>query len=155
VLRLYDRHGHDAVGGQDGAERLAEGHGVDAAASQGSRGGEAQVPDRPKPEELLVRGEPAPGRRCRRRRLDPGGQIAAVALSPDTAVTGRRLLRPVSAWRHAAIAAGARVGEVAALGKTANGSLGLAAAGFSGVQTVHPTVFGTPRKARSGPTTRR
>ena len=38
------------------------------------------------------------------------------------------------------------MGEVAALGKTANGSLGLAAAGFSGVQTVHPTVFGTPRK---------
>ena len=71
---------------------------------------------------------------------------ASSSLSPDTAVTGRRLLRPVSAWRHAAIAAGARVGEVAALGKTANGSLGLAAAGFSGVQTVHPTVFGTPRK---------
>jgi hypothetical protein len=61
-------------------------------------------------------------------------------------VTGKRLLRPVSAWRHAAIAAGAGVGQVAALGKTANGSIGLAAAGFSGQQTVRPTMFGTPSK---------
>jgi hypothetical protein len=38
------------------------------------------------------------------------------------------------------------VGQVAALGKTANGSIGLAAAGFSGLQTVKPAVFGTPRK---------
>ena len=71
---------------------------------------------------------------------------ASSSLAPDTAVTGKRLLRPASAWRHAAIAAGARVGQVAALGKTANGSIGIAAAGFSGPQTVKPTVFGTPRK---------
>jgi extracellular elastinolytic metalloproteinase len=71
---------------------------------------------------------------------------ASSSLTPDTAVTGKRLLRPVSAWRHAAIAAGARVGQVTALGKTANGSIGLAAAGFSGVQTIRPTVFGTARK---------
>jgi extracellular elastinolytic metalloproteinase len=71
---------------------------------------------------------------------------ASSSLAPDTTVTGKRLLRPVSAWRHAAIAAGAGVGQVAALGKTANGSIGLAAAGFSGQQTVRPTVFGTPSK---------
>ncbi len=71
---------------------------------------------------------------------------ASSSLAPDTAVTGKRLLRPASAWRHAAIAAGARVGQVAALGKTANGSIGIAAAGFSGPQTVKPTVFGTPHK---------
>ncbi|HEX3268718.1 MAG TPA: M36 family metallopeptidase, partial [Gaiellaceae bacterium] len=71
---------------------------------------------------------------------------ASSSLTPDTAVTGKRLLRPVSAWRRAARAAGARLGDVAALGKTANGSLGLAAAGFNGVQTVRPTAFGTPRK---------
>jgi extracellular elastinolytic metalloproteinase len=71
---------------------------------------------------------------------------ASSSLAPDTTVTGKRLFRPVSAWRHAAIAAGARVGQVAALGKTANGSIGIAAAGFSGPQTVKPTVFGTPRK---------
>jgi len=71
---------------------------------------------------------------------------ASSNLAPDTAVTGRRRLRPVAAWRHAALAAGARVGRVAALGKTPNGSTGLAAAGFSGLQTVKPTVFGTARK---------
>ena len=71
---------------------------------------------------------------------------ASSNLAPDTAVTGKRLLRPATAWRHAAIAAGARVGQVAALGKTPNGSIGLAASGFSGLQTVRPTVFGTPRK---------
>ena len=71
---------------------------------------------------------------------------ASSNLAPDTAVTGKRLLRPAAAWRHAAIAAGTRVGQVAALGKTANGSIGVAAAGFSGLQTVRPTVFGTPRQ---------
>jgi hypothetical protein len=71
---------------------------------------------------------------------------ASSSLTPDTVVTGKRLLRPVAAWRAAARAAGARVAQVAPLGTTANGSLGLAAAGLSGVQTVRPTVFGTPRK---------
>ncbi|HSB37931.1 MAG TPA: M36 family metallopeptidase [Gaiellaceae bacterium] len=71
---------------------------------------------------------------------------ASSNLSPDTAVTGKRLLRPVAAWRRAALAAGARAAKVAPLGTTANGSLGLAAAGFSGLQTVRPTVFGTPRQ---------
>ena len=71
---------------------------------------------------------------------------ASSSLTPDTVVTGKRLLRPVAAWRAAARAAGARAAQVAGLGTTANGSLGLAAAGLSGVQTVRPTVFGTPRK---------
>ncbi len=70
---------------------------------------------------------------------------ASSSLTPDTVVTGKRLLRPVAAWRAAARAAGARAAQVAGLGTTANGSLGLAAAGLSGVQTVRPTVFGTPR----------
>jgi extracellular elastinolytic metalloproteinase len=70
---------------------------------------------------------------------------ASSSLAPDTAVSGQRLLRPIAAWRHAAIAAGARAGQVAALGRAPNGSTGLAAAGFSGLQTVKPTVFGTPR----------
>jgi extracellular elastinolytic metalloproteinase len=71
---------------------------------------------------------------------------ASSNLTPDTIVTGKRLLRPVVAWRKAARAAGARAAQVAPLGTSANGALGLAAAGFSGVQTVRPTVFGTPRK---------
>jgi hypothetical protein len=70
---------------------------------------------------------------------------ASSSLTPDTALTGKRLLRPVAAWRHAARAAGAHVTQVAPLGKTMNGSLGLAAAGLSGIQTVRPTAFGTPR----------
>src|SRR6266542_657910 len=71
---------------------------------------------------------------------------ASSSLTPDTAVTGKRVLGPVAAWRQAARAAGARVAAVAPLGRTANGALGLSAEGFSGVQTVRPTVFGTPRK---------
>src|SRR5262245_28575751 len=71
---------------------------------------------------------------------------ASSSLTPDTLVTGTRVLRPVAAWRAAARAAGAQTAQVAPLGKTANGSTGLAAAGFSGLQTVKPTVFGTPRK---------
>jgi extracellular elastinolytic metalloproteinase len=71
---------------------------------------------------------------------------ASSSLTPDTVVTGKRQLRPVAAWKAAARAAGARAAQVAPLGKTADGSLGLAAAGFSGMQTIRPTVFGTPRK---------
>ncbi|HKD34595.1 MAG TPA: M36 family metallopeptidase [Gaiellaceae bacterium] len=70
---------------------------------------------------------------------------ASSTLTPDTAATGKRLLRPVEAWRRAAHAAGARSEAVAALGKTANGAIGISAQGFSGLQTVRPTVFGTPR----------
>ena len=70
---------------------------------------------------------------------------ASSSLTPDTAVTGKLALRPVAAWRRAARATAARVGAVAPLGRTATGSLGLSAEGFSGVQTVQPTVFGTPR----------
>jgi hypothetical protein len=73
---------------------------------------------------------------------------ASSSLAPDTAVIGKRLLRPVAAWRHAARAAGARVAQVAPLGMTANGSVGLAAAGFSGVQTVRPTMFDTADEGR-------
>ena len=69
---------------------------------------------------------------------------ASSNLTPDGGVTGARLLQPVAAWRHAALAAGAKVAAVAPLGKTAAGALGLSAQGFSGVQTVRPTVFGTP-----------
>jgi extracellular elastinolytic metalloproteinase len=71
---------------------------------------------------------------------------ASSSLTPDGAVTGARILQPVAAWRHAALAAGARVAAVAPLGKTADGALGLSAQGFGGVQTVRPTVFGTPRE---------
>jgi extracellular elastinolytic metalloproteinase len=71
---------------------------------------------------------------------------ASSNLTPDAAVTGNRVLQPVAAWRHAARAAGAQVGQITLLGTTANGSLGLDAAGFSGLQTVKPTVFGTPHE---------
>jgi extracellular elastinolytic metalloproteinase len=71
---------------------------------------------------------------------------ASSSLTPDTVVTGKRSLRPVAAWKAAARAAGTRAARVAPLGKTANGSIGLAASGFSGLQTVKPTLFGTPRK---------
>ncbi len=70
---------------------------------------------------------------------------ASSSLTPDTKVTGRRVLRPVAAWRQAARATGAKVQGVALLGTTANGALGLSAQGFSGLQTVRPTLFGTPR----------
>jgi extracellular elastinolytic metalloproteinase len=70
---------------------------------------------------------------------------ASSSLTPDTALTGRRLLGPVAAWRQAARATRARVTAVGALGKTAEGATSLSAQGFSGLQTVRPTVFGTPR----------
>lgn len=71
---------------------------------------------------------------------------ASSSLAPDAAATGARVLKPVAAWEQAARATGAKVADVGALGKTADGALGLSAQGFSGLQTVRPTVFGTPRE---------
>jgi hypothetical protein len=74
---------------------------------------------------------------------------ASSSLAPDTAVIGKRLLRPVAAWRQAARAAGARVAQVAPLGMTANGSVGLAATGFSRFGTSRSTSRRTwPRRRR-------
>jgi extracellular elastinolytic metalloproteinase len=70
---------------------------------------------------------------------------ASSSLTPDTALTGSRALTPLAAWRQAARATGAPAGAAATIGKTATGAFGISAAGFSGVQTVRPTVFGTPR----------
>jgi hypothetical protein len=70
---------------------------------------------------------------------------ASSSITPDTALTGSRSLTPLAAWRHAALATGARVGAAATIGKTPAGSFGVSAAGFDGLQTVRPTVFGTPR----------
>jgi extracellular elastinolytic metalloproteinase len=71
---------------------------------------------------------------------------ASSSLAPDTIVTGSRVLTPLAAWRHAARATGAQVGAAATMGKTATGAFGVSAQGFSGLQTVKPTVFGTPRR---------
>lgn len=70
---------------------------------------------------------------------------ASSSLTPDTGLTGRRALTPLAAWKHAARATGARVGPAATIGTTPTGAFGVSAAGFSGLQTVRPTLFGTPR----------
>jgi hypothetical protein len=70
---------------------------------------------------------------------------ASSSLTPDTGLTGRRVLTPLAAWRNAARATGARVGAAATIGRTPTGAFGVSAVGFSGLQTVRPTVFGTPR----------
>ena len=70
---------------------------------------------------------------------------ASSSLTPDAGLTGARTLTPLSAWQHAAQATGAHVGAAATIGRTPTGAFGISAAGFSGLQTVRPTVFGTPR----------
>ena len=70
---------------------------------------------------------------------------ASSSLTPDAGLTGARALTPLSAWQHAAQATGAHVSAAATIGRTATGAFGVSAAGFSGLQTVRPTVFGTPR----------
>jgi hypothetical protein len=71
---------------------------------------------------------------------------ASSSLARDQAVTGKRSLSPVGAWVKAANAAGIHVSSVAALGKNADGTTALSAAGLSGSETVRPTVFGTAKK---------
>ena len=71
---------------------------------------------------------------------------ASSSLAHDQALTGRRSLSPVHAWIKAAAATGLHISDVAALGKTADGTTALSAAGLSGSETVRPTVFGTARR---------
>lgn len=71
---------------------------------------------------------------------------ASSSLARDQAIVGRRSLSPVHAWVKAANAAGIHVSDVAALGKTADGSTAVSASGLSGSETVRPTVFGTARR---------
>jgi extracellular elastinolytic metalloproteinase len=71
---------------------------------------------------------------------------ASSSLAHDQALTGRRSLSPVHAWVKAAAATGLHISDVAALGKTADGTTALSAAGLSGSETVRPTVFGTARR---------
>ena len=71
---------------------------------------------------------------------------ASSSLARDQAVVGKRSLSPVHAWVKAAQASGIHVSDVAALGKTADGTTAISASGLSGSETVRPTVFGTGRK---------
>ena len=71
---------------------------------------------------------------------------ASSSLARDQAVVGKRSLSPVHAWVKAAQATGIHVSDVAALGKTADGTTAISASGLSGSETVRPTVFGTGRK---------
>ena len=71
---------------------------------------------------------------------------ASSSLARDQAVVGKRSLSPVHAWVKAAHATGIDVSDVAALGKTADGTTAISASGLSGSETVRPTVFGTGRK---------
>jgi len=72
---------------------------------------------------------------------------ASSSLTPDAPLTGKQKLSPLSAWLHAARAAGIRVksGDASVLGKTADGALAISALGVSGAETVKPIAFGTPR----------
>ena len=72
---------------------------------------------------------------------------ASSSLTPDAPLTGKQKLSPLSAWLHAARAAGIRVksGDASVLGKTADGALAISALGVSGAETVAPIAFGTPR----------
>ena len=72
---------------------------------------------------------------------------ASSSLTPDAPLTGKQKLSPLSAWLHAARAAGIHVksGDASVLGKTADGALAISAAGVSGAETVKPIAFGTPR----------
>ena len=71
---------------------------------------------------------------------------ASSSLARDQRVVGKRALSPVGAWVKAADAAGIHVSDVAALGKTPDGSTAVSASGLSGSETVRPTVFGTAKK---------
>ena len=71
---------------------------------------------------------------------------ASSSLARDQRVVGKRALSPVGAWVKAANAAGIHVSDVAALGKTPDGSTAVSASGLSGSETVRPTVFGTAKK---------
>jgi hypothetical protein len=74
---------------------------------------------------------------------------ASSTLAPDAArVSGKRVLTPLQAWARAARGAGHAVplADVAALGKRADGSLAVSALGFSGLETVRPTAFGTAHR---------
>src|SRR3954471_1671210 len=72
---------------------------------------------------------------------------ASSSLTPDAPLTGKQKLSPLSAWLHAARAAGIHVkaGNASVLGKTADGALAISALGVSGAETVKPIAFGTPR----------
>jgi len=72
---------------------------------------------------------------------------ASSSLTPDAGLKGKQKLSPVSAWLRAARAAGIHVnrGDAGVLGKTADGGLAISAVGVSGLETVKPTAFGTPR----------
>ena len=72
---------------------------------------------------------------------------ASSSLTPDAPLTGKQKLSPLSAWLHAARAAGIRVksGDASVLGETADGALAISALGVSGAETVKPIAFGTPR----------
>ena len=72
---------------------------------------------------------------------------ASSSLTPDAALRGKQALSPLSAWLHAARAAGIRVKapDASVLGKTADGGLAISALGLSGAETVKPIAFGTPR----------
>jgi extracellular elastinolytic metalloproteinase len=69
------------------------------------------------------------------------------SLTPDTGLSGKRSLSPLSAWLRAARAAGIhlKAPQAAVLGKTADGGLAISALGISGAETVKPIAFGTPR----------
>ena len=72
---------------------------------------------------------------------------ASSSLTPDTALMGKQKLSPLSAWLHAARAAGIHVSrpDAGVLGKTADGGLAISALGVTGAETVKPIAFGTPR----------
>ena len=72
---------------------------------------------------------------------------ASSSLTPDAGLSGKQKLSPLSAWLRAARAAGIHVSRenAAAYGKTADGGLAISALGVSGVETVKPIAFGTPR----------
>jgi hypothetical protein len=72
---------------------------------------------------------------------------ASSSLTPDAPLTGAQTLTPLSAWLHAARAAGIHVKapDAAVLGKTPDGGLAISALGLSGAETVKPIAFGTPR----------
>jgi len=72
---------------------------------------------------------------------------ASSSLTPDSPLTGKQKLSPLSAWLRAARAAGIHVagGDASVLGKTADGALAISALGVTGQETVRPIAFGTPR----------